>query len=130
MDSIIKIIEQYNGKQRVPSTLDCLTMLLEVLGRADLLELIRGRYKTIRGGLVRLPKLTGLPSLDMLMLDTHEVIDPRFIQDFDVMIQNGSHVCLYFQCCLFGVNATGIFEMQQVNLPLEVPNAIFYRKMK
>ncbi|MNQ82751.1 hypothetical protein D3C85_978110 [compost metagenome] len=126
MNSIIKIIEQYNGKELTLGRLDCLTMLFSILGRDDLLELTRDRYKTVRGGLVRLPKLTGITAISELLVKTHKIVDPRFVQDYDLLVQGGTHTFVYFQGSLFGV-FDNAFQMKAINLPLQVPNSVLYR---
>lgn len=122
---LIEIIERYNNQNLTLGTLDCLTMLLECIGRDDLLELIRGRYKTLRGALRRLPELTGISSLEELLSDL-KTVELCYAQDGDLLVKD-NHTFIYFSGNLFGV-WDGMFTLRTCNLPLNITGACLYRK--
>ncbi|WP_429050324.1 hypothetical protein [Aeromonas hydrophila] len=125
-----KIIEKYMGRERVPSSLCCFTMLLEYLGKEDDLERVRGRFSTIRGAMRVLPKLFDYTSLHDFIIDSgfHEV-DTRFLQDGDLVLDD-FHTYIVYGDVLFGVGKDSVFKPHRVNNITNNQNVKTYRRNK
>ncbi|WP_042866276.1 DUF6950 family protein [Aeromonas piscicola] len=123
----INAINKYMGQTLDLGHLDCLTMLFEVLGRADLLESTKGRYTTILGALRSLPKVTGIKSIRELLGDCEVIENGYFVQDGDLVISEGRHCYIYFSGSLFGVWDADTFGFRPIELPLQIENSTIYR---
>lgn len=95
MMDIDVLIKKYRGQERIPSRLCCFTLLLEWVDTPEsqnALELISGRFKTVRGAKRVLPELLQHKDLASLMAaNSTEQIDPNFIQDGDLLVVDGYH---------------------------------------
>lgn len=111
---IEELINKYRGQQRDVSRLCCFTMLLEWIGTEESLqglELIAGRFKTIRGARRVLPELLQGTDLDSYMTrNGAEQISPNFMQDGDLLVIDGSHSYIFYCGYLFGVNTSETFD--------------------
>ncbi|MFR9702218.1 DUF6950 family protein [Aeromonas sanarellii] len=108
------LINKYRGQERIPSKLCCFTLLLEWVDTQETqnaLELISGRFKTVRGAKRVLPELLQHKDLDSLMTANGvEPIDPNFIQDGDLLVVDGFHTLIFHSAYLFGVVDGGVFD--------------------
>lgn len=114
MMDIELLINKYRGQERIPSKLCCFTLLLEWISTPDTqnaLELISGRFKTVRGAKRVLPELLQHKDLDSLMAANGvKQIDPNFIQDGDLLVVDGYHTLIFHGGYLFGVVDGGTFD--------------------
>jgi hypothetical protein len=123
----INVINKYMGQTLDLGRLDCLTMLFEVLGRADLLESTKGRYTTILGGVRSLPKVTGIKSIHELLENCEVVENGYFVQDGDIVISENRHCYIYHSGNLFGVWDGEAFGFRPIELPLKIEKSTIYR---
>ena len=123
----INVINKYMGQTLDLGRLDCLTMLFEVLGRADLLESTKGRYTTILGALRSLPKVTGIKTIHELLENCEVIENGYFVQDGDIVISENRHCYIYHSGSLFGVWDGEAFGFKPIELPLKIENSTIYR---
>lgn len=129
------LINKYRGQERIPSKLCCFTLLLEWVDTHETqnaLELISGRFKTVRGAKRVLPELLQHKDLDSLMTANGvEVIDPNFIQDGDLLVVDGYHTLIFHSAYLFGVVDGGTFEYVEMGSVISANKDLkAYRKLK
>lgn len=135
MMDIDVLINKYRGQERIPSKLCCFTLLLEWVDTPDTqnaLELILGRFKTVRGAKRVLPELLQHKDLESLMTANGvEPIDPNFIQDGDLLIVNGYHTLIFHSLYLFGVVDSGTFDYVDFSSVISANKDLkAYRKLK
>ncbi|MGU5595810.1 DUF6950 family protein [Aeromonas sanarellii] len=128
------LINKYRGQERIPSKLCCFTLLLEWVDTQETqnaLELISGRFKTVRGAKRVLPELLQHKDLDSLMTANGvEVIDPNFIQDGDLLVVDGYHTLIFHSAYLFGVVDGGTFEYVEMGSVISANKDLTaYRKL-
>lgn len=110
----IKIIDRYNGRVRIPSVLDCTTLILE-LTEYDKLEEIIGKYDSVKAGIKFLRKHSGMNNMaDYLKSIGCVPVNQNEIQDFD-FIHYGFHCGVYFDGYLFGVDENETFKYRHIN---------------
>lgn len=115
------IIDKYNFTEMVFGKHDCLTMLLEAVGDADSLEMINGKYRTLAGGLKRLPAISGHETIhDYLLSKGYSEIKPTFAWDGDIAVQGGCHTMIFTNGQLFGVKDDNTFGLRKIDI-LEIP---------
>lgn len=111
---IEELINKYRGNRRVVSRLCCFTMFMEWLGTEEAkkgLEVIAGRFTTVRGARRVLPELLQASDLDeFISRNGAEQINPNFMQDGDLLVVNGSHSYIFYCAYLFGVDTSETFE--------------------
>lgn len=118
------MIDKYNFTEMVFGKHDCLTLLLEIVGDSESLDLIKGKYRTLNGGLKRLPSISGYDSLhDYLISKGYREIAPTFAQDGDIAIQSGMHTMVFTNGQLFGVKDDNTFGLRKVNI-LQIPEDV------
>ncbi|MDX7825733.1 hypothetical protein SJR89_01260 [Aeromonas caviae] len=131
-----RLINKYRGQERIPSRLCCFTLLLEWVDTPEsqnALELISGRFKTVRGAKRVLPELLQHKDLDSLMTaNSTEQIDPNFIQDGDLLVVDGYHTLIFHGGgYLFGVVDSGTFDYVDFSSVLSANKDLkAYRKLK
>ncbi|CAJ1854356.1 hypothetical protein [Aeromonas dhakensis] len=105
----LNILEKYNGRERIPSVLDCTTLILEMTGYQKLNEVL-GKYDSVKSGIKFLRKYSGMNSMADYLLDIGCVrVNPNEVQDFD-FIHYEFHCGVYFDGYLFGVDENGFFK--------------------
>ncbi|MGG5825915.1 DUF6950 family protein [Aeromonas salmonicida] len=110
----IKILDKYNGRERIPSLLDCTTLVLEMTGYQKMDEIL-GKYDSVKSGVKFLRKYSGLNNMaEYLRANNYERVEHKFAQDFDLIVY-GFHCGVYFDGYLFGVDDAGVFKYRQVN---------------
>lgn len=129
------LINKYRGQERIPSKLCCFTLLLEWISTPDTqnaLELISGRFKTVRGAKRVLPELLQHKDLDSLMTANGvEPIDPNFLQDGDLLVVDGFHTLIFHEGYLFGVVDGGVFDYVDFSSVISANKDLkAYRKLK
>ena len=118
------MIEKYNFTEMVFGKHDCLTMLLEAVGDNETLDLIKGKYRSLAGGLKRLPSITGHESLhDYLIAKGYTEITPTFARDNDIAVQDGCHTMIFTNGHLFGVKDDNTFGLRKTNI-LKIPEDV------
>ncbi|WP_439829621.1 DUF6950 family protein [Aeromonas caviae] len=124
------LINKYRGQERIPSERCCFTLLLEWVDTPETqnaLELILGRFKTVRGAKRVLPELLQHKDLDSLMAANGvKQIDPNFIQDGDLLVVD-DHTLIFNGGYLFGVLDSGTFDYVDFSSAI---SAKAYRKIK
>ncbi|WP_349918163.1 DUF6950 family protein [Aeromonas veronii] len=112
-----RLITKYRGQERIPSKLCCFTLLIEWISTPEAqnaLQLISGRFKTVRGAKKVLPELLQHKDLESFMAANGvESIDPNFIQEGDLLVVSGYHTLIYHSGYLFGVLDSGTFDYVQ-----------------
>ncbi|QWL58197.1 hypothetical protein HQ400_07720 [Aeromonas jandaei] len=109
----IKIIDRYNGRLRIPSVLDCTTLILE-LTEYDRLHEIIGKYDSVKSGIKFLRKHSGMNNMaDYLKNIGCIEVSPEEVQDFD-FIHYGFHCGVYFDGYLFGVDENETFKYRKI----------------
>lgn len=127
--------KKIQGQERIPSRLCCFTLLLEWVDTPEsqnALELISGRFKTVRGAKRVLPELLQHKDLASLMAaNSTEQIDPNFIQDGDLLVVDGYHTLIFHSGYLFGVVDSGTFDYVDFSSVISTNADVkAYRKLK
>lgn len=108
----VKILDRYNGRERIPSVLDCTTLVLEMTGYQKMNEIL-GKYDSVKNGIKFLRKYSGLKNMaEYLESIGYEKVEHA--HDFDLIVY-GFHCGVYFDGYLFGVDEAGVFKYRQIN---------------
>ena len=137
-DDMEELIKKYRHQKRIPSTLCCFTLLLEWVGTEDAqnaLQAIIGRFKTVRGARVSLPKILHHKSIHELLVSYGlEEVNPYFMQDGDLLVLNGYQTLIFGSGYFFGVIHEGeeVFDYISASTvlnPETLEDAKAYRKI-
>ena len=110
----INVLDRYNGRVRIPSVLDCTTLVLELTGYEKLDEII-GKYDSVKNGIKFLRKYSGLKNMaEYLESIGYEKVRHETVQDFDI-IHYEFHCGVYFDGYLFGVDEHETFKYRKIN---------------
>lgn len=109
-----QILDKYVDRVRIPSELDCITLVLELTEYKDIEKEIYGKYSSIKQGVKHLRKISGLNDMSEYLVSIgYDRIDPITISDFDIII-DGFHCGVYFDGYLFGVDENETFKYRYI----------------
>ncbi len=125
------IVDEYNNQPLIRGTTDCNLLFLK-LHEPEKHDKIKGRYKTLIGGVRVARKIFGNTSIHQYLKESNEYIEvhPNFQLPLDVVAYKSRHdICISLGDKWFGVDESDTFSIVPSNASVD-DNYTIFRKVK